>query len=141
MVNDGKYLQERKYMSLEAISDKIIERSPPEIRTILWHAAPTVNSIFDISIAAEKIVPLVYGRNGFIEELKSANQLKVQQENNPNQQEKAIVTYKTSGKANNCIIHGTGSHSSIEYKIIIMARKNFLEKRKVSRSMEKLKQN
>lgn len=48
MVNDGKYLHERKYMSLEAVSDKIIERSPSEIRAIIWQAAASINSIFDL---------------------------------------------------------------------------------------------
>lgn len=35
IVNNSRYLHKRRYVSLEAIADKIIERSPSEIRTII----------------------------------------------------------------------------------------------------------
>ena len=49
MMKDATYLFDRNYMSMEAIADKIIARSPSEIRIALWSLAGQSTNIFDFS--------------------------------------------------------------------------------------------
>lgn len=120
MLSEVKYIHERGYMSLEAIINRIIERSPSEIRTVLWAQSIIINNIFELSQLAENIIPLAYGSKGI-----STDAQWVQ------------VKFKAggknmlmSGKSKLCLIHGKGSHESEHCKIILGERSIFLGRQK-----------
>jgi hypothetical protein len=47
MLREATYLFENSYMSLDAIVDRLIQRSPPEIRITLWSLAGQTTDMFD----------------------------------------------------------------------------------------------
>jgi hypothetical protein len=64
MIKEATYLFEHGYMSLQALSDRIISRSPSEIRIALWSLAGQSKDMFEFTKAVEKVIPLAYGREG-----------------------------------------------------------------------------
>lgn len=134
MIEDSKYLEERQYMSLETIADKIIARSPPEIRSILWSQKITINNVFDLSISAESFVPLAYGRAGLLSEVKEPvteiNRTS-SYSRKPNPQ-----AVDQNGNPKSCLIHGIGSHNSDNCKIILREKARFEKKRKYFNTAE-----
>ncbi|KAI5175959.1 hypothetical protein PAEPH01_2213 [Pancytospora epiphaga] len=57
MLKDAAYFENIGYMSLDALVDRIITRSPPEVRITLWQFSGAINSIFDLSKLVERIIP------------------------------------------------------------------------------------
>ena len=104
MMNDASYLFNRGYMSFDALSDRIISRSPPEIRSAIWQAASSLRSIFDLSKVVERVVPLAFGKDGLMAAKVKFSVSQASSNTGPR-------------KANNkssffCHLHGHGSHSS-----------------------------
>lgn len=124
MLNGAKFLHDRGYMSLEAVSHKIIQRSPPEIRTVLWAKSNSIRNIFELSIQAESIIPLAYGSNGSIAK---ANEVLLQ----------ANAVNNSSMRQQDqkfCLIHGNGSHDSKSCKLIQKERNRFNERKSAKTS-------
>jgi hypothetical protein len=103
MLNDANYLLETSYMSLNALADRIISRSPSEIRTALWSLAGQVDNFFEFIKQAEKVVPLAYGKEG---------SMRI----NVTQQINFSKTFKKAGRSLNskkwCEFHRNNSHST-----------------------------
>lgn len=126
MLSDAKYIHERGYMSLEAILNKIIERSPSEIRTVLWAQAGVINNIYELSQVAENIIPLAYGSKGTLVEAQRA-QISHQTDESTSRIMKSQRT---------CLIHGDGSHYSKECKVILRERSKFLKNQRKAHVVE-----
>lgn len=57
-------MQSTQYVSIRAIVDKLIVRSPAEIRMILWSRANKYRTVFEITQTVEDSLALAYDRNG-----------------------------------------------------------------------------
>lgn len=117
MMKDANYLFDNGYMSLHALADRIISRSPSEIRIALFNAAGSAKNMFDFSKAAEKVIPLAFGREG------SMNAVRFQ----------PMKTYKQKKPADNrkdkfCELHGKLGHSTDECSTLTKLKKLGWEK-------------
>lgn len=64
MMSGATYLPNKNYIWLETVADKIISRSPPEIRIALWSIVGSTHSMFGFAKAAERVSSLAYRREG-----------------------------------------------------------------------------
>ncbi|KAI5148531.1 hypothetical protein ENBRE01_0392, partial [Enteropsectra breve] len=111
MLKDASYLSDRGYMSFDALTDRIITRSPSEIRIALWQAAGHMGSIFDLIKVAEKIIPLTFGKPA----IPTASDINTSQEFNRVQFFKPKNITKHSAITKKwCKIHGECFHSTKE---------------------------
>ncbi|KAI5175743.1 hypothetical protein PAEPH01_2181 [Pancytospora epiphaga] len=60
MLQDASYLADRSYMSLEALIDRIILRSPSEVSTVLLLSYTNIHSIHDIFKFIDKVHPFTF---------------------------------------------------------------------------------
>ncbi|KAM0679567.1 hypothetical protein GINT2_002196 [Glugoides intestinalis] len=103
MMRDASYLFEQGYMSLQAVADRMISRSPPEIRIALWNIAGVAQNMFDFSKAAEQVIPLAYGK-----EVSMSNQAQV------NFVKKKNFPGSSKSQKKWCEVHGEKGHTTQE---------------------------
>lgn len=115
MIQDANYLCERNYMSIHAIIDKLIIRSPPDIRSIIIHSTGEVTSIHEISKIIERILPLTYSKNGqnIISDVQKVSTSKFSEKNF-----KAGKTNSTNSLIRYCELHGKCNHNTNECRTI-----------------------
>ncbi|KAI5151849.1 hypothetical protein ENBRE01_2432 [Enteropsectra breve] len=70
-MRDASYLSQHNYLSVAAITDQIIIRSLPELRTILWQVAGNLNNVYELTQAVEAILPLAYSSEGSMSNVSS----------------------------------------------------------------------
>ena len=103
MMRDANYLFENGYMSLLALVDRIISRSPSEIRITLWNSSGVSKNMFEFSKAVDKVIPLVYGKEGSMNAVETSIN-------------RAEIKKAFGGKPNNkyCDLYGRKGHSTEE---------------------------
>lgn len=99
-MKDATFLYNNSYMSLNALADRIISRSPSEIRIALWNSAGNFNNMFDFAKAAERVIPLAYGKED------SMNSMEVQMQQ--------VKTFKSEYAYKFCELHGKKGHNTEE---------------------------
>ncbi|KAI4293449.1 hypothetical protein PAPHI01_2723, partial [Pancytospora philotis] len=128
MLEDAVYLYDREYMSHLAIVDRIIHRSPPEIRIALWQIAGQLTNAFEIAKAAEQVVPLAYGNEGSM----TVNRVDTRErswshQNEPRERQPESQTYRRSNlskpykqqpKDKFCKLHGECTHTTAECRTL-----------------------
>lgn len=107
MIKEATYLYDNDYMSFRALFDRIILRSPPEIRISLWNVREKISNFFEFSKAVVKIIPLAYGSQGGINLTKKNKDRK-----------------KPLNQGKWCDIHGSTGHSTLECYTIKKLREN-----------------
>ena len=119
MLKDANYLFNSGYMSLHALSDRIVSRSPSEIRIALFNLASSVKNMFDFSKAAETVIPLAYGREGTMNAIAFHKNV----DNHP-------PNYTVRNKTKYCELHGKIGHSTEECTTLKKLQRLGWEKKK-----------
>ncbi|KAI4293436.1 hypothetical protein PAPHI01_2710, partial [Pancytospora philotis] len=66
LLEHAETLHSAGYYSIVAILDRLLERSPSEIRSLLWGLVGRITTVFDITKAVEEAIPIAYKANGAI---------------------------------------------------------------------------
>ncbi|KAI5182010.1 hypothetical protein NEOKW01_2150, partial [Nematocida sp. AWRm80] len=128
MMRDASYLSQHNYLSVAAIVDQIIIRSPAELRTTLWQVASDLNNVYELSKAVEKILPLAYSQEGSMaHEQVNANKMAFNRNNNIN----------NNSEKKWCALHGKTYHDTDSCITIQTLRKRQSEKKAMKSQFKK----
>lgn len=122
VVKDGGYLHEVGYLSLDAVTDRIIARSPPELRAVLWLTAERITNMFEFSREVEKIAPFAYDDY-------SSKNVNGEHITYSTDQKRPTTSNNMNRKGNYCLVHGRCAHCSEECKDILALRDKYRKKR------------